>query len=298
MRSPMHALVFLATLFAGHRALAQTVTLPDLKFTDPPGFYRSAIYPPADFTSNEVNASLQVYPFQSFPGDVRQAFRRTLLRELIDPRFQETSVAPGARLDSGSYPGADYVLRVRFEDIVVGPPGKERMRFVFVAGSSIAIIDAQAATMQGWQHVLPQFNAFMATVSIGAGTPQPDYGAPAGAAGKALAGLYQGFAKKYMTNLQLGPAYGTYQTALLFYLFSADGRVYRHYDALNVPGNDPSRFDFAAAQRADPDNSGQYVIKGDSVYVRMGNPQRAKTFVAQLPKANIIVIETVPYTRK
>jgi hypothetical protein len=297
MRLPSRILFFVLTLGAGHRSLAQA-PLPEITFTDPPGFYRSAIYPPADFSSQEVNASLQMYPFRQFNGEIRQAFARTLLRELIDPRYQETSVAPGARLDSGSYPGADYVLRVRFQDVVVGPPGRERMRFVFVVGTSVAILDAQAATMQSWQHVLPQLNTFLPTVKIGAGTPEPAYGAPAGAAGTRLAGLYQGFASKYMTNLQLGPGYGTYQNALLYYVFSANGRVYRHYDALNVPGNDPARFDFAGAKRADPENSGQYVINGDSVYVRIGTPSNSETFAARLPSGKIIVIKTVQYTRQ
>jgi len=296
MRRPLRVLAILLTFAAGRRALAQTVSVPEITFTDPAGFYRSAIYPPADFVANDVNAGLQVYPFQPFNGDIRQEFKRSIFRQLIDPRFQENNVV-GARMDSGAYPGADYVLRVRFQDVVVGPPGKERMRFVFVRGTQIAIIDAEAATMQGWQHVLPQFNAFLQTVRIGTGT-QPDYGAPAGAGGKALAGLYQGIAQKYMTNLQLGPAYGTYKTALLFYVFSADGRVYRHYDALNVPGNDPARFDYDGAERADPPNSGRYVIAGDSVFIRFGTPQHPKTLVAHVPAAGVVIIEGVSFTRK
>jgi len=296
MRLMMRILLPVLMLAAAHRALAQTVSVAEITFTDPPGFYRSAIYPPADFTSNEVNASVQVYPFQVFNGDPRAVFQHTLFRELIDPRYQETH-AVSVRLDSGSYPGADYLIRARFQDVVVGPPGRERMRYVFVSGSSIAIIDAQAVMMQSWQHVLPQLNAFMATVKIGAGT-QPDYAAPAGAAGQALAGLYRGFKQKYMTNLQLGPAYGTYQNALHYYLFSADGRIYRHYDALSVPGNDPAQFNWAGAQAADPTNFGHYVINGDSVFVRIGNAQHSEAFAARMPQGKIIVIETVPYTRQ
>jgi hypothetical protein len=296
MRLPMQILLSLLMLVAARTALAQTVSVAEITFADPPGFYRSAIYPPADFTSNEVNASVQVYPFQVFNGDPRAVFQRTLFRELIDPRYQETH-AVAVRLDSGSYPGADYLIRARFQDIVVGPPGRERMRYVFVSGSSIAIIDAQAVMMQSWQHVLPQLNAFMATVKIGKGT-QPDYTATTGSAGQSLAGLYQGITQKYMTNLQLGAGYGYYKTALLFYLFSADGRVYRHYDALNVPGNDPAKFDWGGAQMADPTNFGHYVINGDSVYVKIGNAQHSEAFAAQLPKDNTIMIAMVAYTRK
>ncbi len=296
MRSPMRILSSVLMLVAAQRALAQMVSVAEITFTDPPGFYRSAIYPPADFTGNNVNVGIQVYPFQKFTGDPRPAFQRTLLRELIDPRFQETR-ATNVKLDSGSIAGADYLLRAQFEDIVVGPPGKPHVRVVIVKGDQVAIVDAEAATAQGWQMMLPQLNAFFGSVRIGSGT-QPDYTAPAGAAGKALAGLYQGIAQKYMTNLQLGAGYGYYKTALLFYLFSADGRVYRHYDALDVPGNDPARFNWSGAQMADPANFGHYVINGDSVFVKIGNAQHYDTFVAQLPKDNTIVIATVLYKRK
>src|SRR4029079_6914899 len=103
------------------------------KYEDPPGFYRSAIYPPADFSSQEVNASLQVYPFRPFNGDIRQAFSRTLLRELVDPRYQETHVARGARWDEAPVAGANLVLRARFVEIVAGQP-HERMRMAVVSG--------------------------------------------------------------------------------------------------------------------------------------------------------------------
>jgi hypothetical protein len=134
-------------------------------------------------------------------------------------------------------------------------------------------------------------------VRIGAGS-QPDYTAPTGAAGQSLAGLYQGIAQKYMTNLQLGAGYGYYKTALLFYLFSADGRVYRHYDALAVPGNNPANFNWSAAQMSDPPNFGHYVINGDSVYVKFGNAQHSTTLVAHLPAGNGMFIDGVTYTRK
>ena len=36
-----------------------------------------------------------------------------------------------------------------------------------------------------------------------------------------------------------------YILAAYYYLLSPDGRVYRAYDELSVPGNDPARFDYA-----------------------------------------------------
>jgi hypothetical protein len=283
---------FVATL----RAFAQA-PLPELKFEDPPGFYRSAIYPPADFSSREVNASLQVYPFRPFNGDVRQAFARTLLRELVDPRYQESNVAPGARLDEATVHGASFVLRARFSEIVAGQP-HERMRMAVVSGGAVAIVDASAVNIASWQRVLPPLNAFSTTLHVVAGSPEPVYSAPSGAAGRAIAGLYMAFTRKYVADLQRGPAYGSTVNALLYYLFSPDGRVYRAYDELKVPGNDPARFDFAAAQRADPVNSGVFTVRGDSIYVRLGTPQQPETVVGRVAADKAIMIGTVRFARQ
>ena len=283
-------------LGATHPSRAQTPA-PELDFKDPPGFYRSAAYPPADFSAGDVNASLQVYPFRAVAGDVRQAFSRTLLRELIDPRYQETNVAPGARLDAITIPGADLVLRARFREMVAGLP-HERMRLVVVSGAAAAIVDASAGSMAAWQHVLPALNAFSTTLHVESAAPEPAVDAPPpSAAARAVAGLYMGFRSKYVADLVRGPGYGRWVTAAHYYLLSADGRVYRAYDELAVPGNDPARFDFAAAARADPANSGRYTVRGDSLVVRIGAAP-PETFAARLPTAGILVIGAVRYERQ
>jgi len=87
----MNRLLMMAfAMFVAHQAAAQPV-VPELRYQPPPGFYRSAITPPEDYAASEFNAGLQVYPFRPFSGDIEQAFRRSLLREWIDPRFQEHS---------------------------------------------------------------------------------------------------------------------------------------------------------------------------------------------------------------
>jgi hypothetical protein len=293
MRCPRWMLL---TAMALPAASAGAQTLPELKFQDPPNFYRSAIYPPADFTSNEVNASLQVYPFRAFTGNVQQAFARTLFREFIDPRYVESNVAPGAKLDAITIPGARMVLRARFNEVVVGLP-RERLRMVVVGDNAIAIVDAQAISPTSWQRVLQPLNIFASSLRVVAGIPEPAYGTPPPDVGHAVAGLYMGFARKYMTDLQ-HPGYGYYTNALLYYLFSADGRVYRHYDELRVPGNDPARFDFAGAQRADPVNSGVYAVHGDSLYMRLGTPDRPEKIATLLPSGGSIQIGTVSYKRQ
>lgn len=296
MRFPRWMLVTSILVVATMPARAQA-PLPELKFTDPPGFLRSAAYPPADFSSQEVNASLQVYPFRVFRGDARQAFSRTLFRDWIDPQYREENVAPGAKLDGIALPGADYVLRARFNEVIAGLP-RERLRMAVVSGGAVAIVDAQANSLTSWQHVLPQLNAFASTLRVMTGAPEPDYTAPVGAGGRALAGLYMGFTRKYMTDLQRGPAYGYYVNAVQYYLFSADGRVYRHYDELEVPGRDPARFDFAAAEREDPVNAGRYTIKGDSIFVRLGPADRPERFALRVPNGPSLSIGAVRFTRQ
>jgi hypothetical protein len=266
--------------------------MPELQFTDPPGFYRSAIYPPADFSSKEVNASLQVYPFRVFNGDIRQAFSRTLLRELIDGRYQETSILPGGRIDQMAMAGADAVLRARFQEGNYGQP-REHLRVAVVRGNAVAIIDVSAISLASWQRIAPHIDAFAATLNIAAGSPPPaSASSPPSAAGRAFAGLYMAITTKYEA------LFGRRVPAALYYLFSADGRVYRKYDDLSVPGNDPARFDFAAAQRADPVNSGRYTIQGNSVLVRLGPSSDPETFETTLPRGNTIVIRGLSFERQ
>jgi hypothetical protein len=85
MRNAAWMLPLLIAALAPTRTSAQQM-LPTLHYDPPSNFYRSASTPPEDYSSNEVNASLQIYPFRPFSGNIQQAFQQTLLREWIDPR--------------------------------------------------------------------------------------------------------------------------------------------------------------------------------------------------------------------
>jgi hypothetical protein len=139
--------------------------------------------------------------------------------------------------------------------------------------------------------MMPQVNAFAATLRVVSGTAAPAYVAPPTSAGRAVAGLYMGFVNKYdAIRRQTIPA-------LYYYLLSADGQVYRAYDDLSVPGNDPSRFDFAGARRADPVNSGLYSLDGDRIVMRLG-PQMSETVVAHRAPGNSLLIGGRTYERQ
>jgi len=52
-----------------------------LRYTPPANVFRQAIQPAEDYSFNGFNASLQVYQFRPFTGDIRQGVQRTLLRD-------------------------------------------------------------------------------------------------------------------------------------------------------------------------------------------------------------------------
>src|SRR5262249_33551160 len=224
-------------------------------YQPPKDFYRSAITPPEDYSASEFNASVQVYPFRPFSGDVQQTFRQTLLRDWIDPRYREENVAAPPEFKPIAVPGAQAALSARFAENIVGIP-RPRMRLLIVSGKAAAIVDASANNPTTWQRLLPALNALTATLRVEAGAPPPKLTAVPPDEGRSVAGLYMGTKPKYMVNLNRPVGYGSQVVALHYYLFSVDGRVYRAYDDIQIPGGDIRKFDFDAAKRADPVNSG------------------------------------------
>ena len=91
---------------------------------------------------------------------------------------------------------------------------------------------------------------------------------------------------------------GYYTNALHFYLFSADGRVYRAYDKLDVPAGDIARFDFDAASRFDPGNSGHYTVDNGKLIIQMGGNAPESAITADVPRDGLLTINTVPYKKQ
>lgn len=283
-----------AALFVQHAA-AQPAA-PELRYQPPPNFYRSAITPPEDYSANEFNAGLQVYPFRPFSGNVEQAFRQSLLREWIDPRYRETNLAAPPEFRQITIAGAQMALSARFAENVAGIP-RQRLRMLIVSGNAAALVDASANNMATWQRALPALNAMAATLRVEAGAAPPKMAA-VGPQGRAIAGLYMGTKPKYIVNLNRPAGYGSHVMALHYYLFSADGRVYRAYDEISLPGGDTGRFDFEAARRADPVNSGRYAVQGNQLHIRMGGGQEVETIATAPPHDGRVTINTVLYIRQ
>jgi hypothetical protein len=158
----MRWLIGLGALLVAACAAAQ----PVLRYEAPANFYRSSLTPPEDYSAKEFNASLQVYPFRVFRGSVEETFRRTLLREWIEPRFQEANVVAPPEFTSVSIPGAQSAFSVRFAERVGTGMPRQHMRMVIVVGSTAAIVDASASSMEVWQRALPAFNAMAATLKV------------------------------------------------------------------------------------------------------------------------------------
>jgi hypothetical protein len=257
-----------------------------LRYTPPANVFRAGIEPAEDFSFNGFNASVQVYQFRPFNGDIRQAFQATLLRDWIAPMHKEENASQPA-LQPFQIPGADFAVLASFVENRVGLP-RPHVRLLIVAGQEAAMVDASAGTAQSWQQAVPLLDAMSATLRVEAAAAPPPL---APSAGRAIAGLYQGIKSKFMALT------GRWESALHFYLLSADGRVYRAYDKVDLPGGNAGLFDFSAAQRNDPANVGHYTVDGGKLAIQIENSTR-ETIVTDMPQGGVLSIYGVAYRRR
>jgi hypothetical protein len=276
-------IVALALAGAAH---AQTHVL---RYTPPANAFKSAIQAD-DYELTGTNAAVQIYQFRTFSGDIVQTFQRTLLRDWIGVMHQEENVGGRPTFQKVAIPGADTAIAATFNEFRVPGLPRPHNRMLIVKGNEAAIVDAWAGTAQGWQMAMPRLNQMAGTFKV--------EGAPAAAplsieAGNKVAGLYQGMKAKYTATMQNITGYASYQTALHFYVFSANGRVYRAYDQLEAPGG---RFDFDAAERRDPQNSGRYTVDKGKLVIKMRGDN--EPIVTDPPKDGVLVIYQVAYNKK
>jgi hypothetical protein len=264
----------------------------------PPALPRIAIDPPADFyrsagsdanfewyESTVVNASLRIYAFRPFSGDAAAAFPKTLFWDWTPLDFT-AAVVGTPQFSKGSMAGADAVLSARYGDA----NGNSHLRIAIVprGAPAIALIHLRSATPSGLQQVLPSFNKVFATMRIATGPPRLATGT--GADTSAVAGLYLVPRARWTLAGWTGSTY--------YYLFSADGRVYRGYGLPAAPGGDLRRFDYAMAAQLDPENAGTFEIRGSDLILRLGW-QAPSTITARLPDAaGRVTIENSTLTRQ
>jgi len=267
-------------------AAAQS-TVPVLRYSPPANAIQIGTGLPDDYTFTGFNASLQIYPFRPFTGNIQQGFQATLLRDWIAPRYKEQGVS---QLQFTSWPmqGADLVI---VGDFLETGYVRLRKRLLIVAGDYAAIIDASSGTQQSFAALVPYLVALASSLRVEV-TRAPAALTPV--AGRAVAGLYQGMAVKVTVNTIGGGLYN--KPALHYYLFSADGRVYRKYDFAPVAADNTELFDYDEAERIDRMNSGRYTIDGGRLIIRMQD--QLPDIVTTPPSGGALTINSVTYQRQ
>jgi len=288
MRNALFVVLMLLVVPMANAAAQSSVPL--LRYTPPANAYRAGAGVSEDYSFSGFNASIQIYQFRPFSGNIQQAFQTTLLRDWIDLMHQEQGIGIPPTFGTLPVRGADFAIAANFAENRAGLPLPLHYRLLIVAGTQAAIVDASAGASQSWDAAIPFVNAVVQSLHVDAAqAPAP----PTSEAGRAVAGLYMGIARKVMSNIG---SVGTYTTnALHVYALSADGRVYRHYDALDVPGGNVAHFDFDAAERSDPRNSGRYMVDGGQLVIAMPGQQ---PIAASAPSYGVLTINGVDYTRQ
>lgn len=207
----MFASVALWVLVAMTDAAAQS-TVPVLRYTPPANAFQAGTGSPDDYAFNGFNASVQVYPFRPFTGNIQQAFQMTLLRDWIALQYQEQNPGEPPQFGIGAVAGADRVIIAQFVEIGYF---RLRSRMLIVVENQAAIIDVSAGTEQSSNAAIPFVNAMVASMSVEASCAPTPLTTEAGCG---VAG-YMGMAPKGMSYLN---AVGTRTiSAKSFYLFSA-----------------------------------------------------------------------------
>ncbi len=290
----MSPLLLIASL-ATSSAAAQQQALPTLRYDPPPNFYRSASTPPEQYSSNAVNAYLVVYPFRPDPASLLQAYRQTMLRSWIDPQYQETNIAGPPGIATGTMPGADTTIVWSFAENIAGQE-RPHLRVAILSRGAVAVLDLSANSQYSWQQAWPAMEVTLRSMRVV--MPSAVLAVPnASPATRALAGVYMGMKGHYVVDLNRPVGSGNWQTAPHFYLFSADGRVYRGFNLLVTTSSDIGRFDFNEAQRTDPESSGRYSVQGDQLVMQFGGPQPERLSATLRPGAATLTIDGVTYER-
>lgn len=269
-------------------------SVPVLRYSPPPNTSNSALASSADYSFSDFNASVQIYAFRRFDGNLQAAFQTTLLREWIDPMHREQNVATTPTFQPVEIPGAASALMAQFLEGGVGRP-MPHMRMLIVAQGQAAIVDASASSAEVWQRAVPSLNAMAATLRVESGHVPPPLDRAVGAN---IAGLYMGWKAKYTATFENVTGYAEWQTASHFYLFSTDGRVYRAYDGIDVRPDNIERFDFDAAARVDPANTGYYTVDGESLIIQFPHQDPPEMISAPVPVDGRLIIDSVPYSRQ
>ena len=174
----------------------------------------------------------------------------------------------------------------RGESVILIAGGDDRFRAHLPALSKM-LAGATVASSAG----------LMPAPAIAANTPSIS-AAPRGPAikgGDDVAGLYLASTSQYRLNPLGTSGSGSWEWRTEFYLLSRDGRVFRGPDLPKAPEGDISRFDYDAARREAPAASGNYIVRGREVVLKMGPSQ--ETVTAMRLEAGVLEIRGTKFKR-
>ena len=261
---------------------------PTLEYTMSPDF---PVRQGANFVARGVDGNIQVYDFRAYRGNFEEEFRRTLFRDWIEADLREEKLFGAPTIQTTTMPGAEKVCMARFRQDYWGT-ARERLRVAILASGTVALVDINIRDADAWQRYQPGISAFLDSLKIGAMEPP----APAGAKGAEVAGLWLANKSQFQPNILGGVGSGSFQMGTEFYLLSAGGRAYRGRKLPKAPGGDLQRFDYNAAQRDDPQNSGSYSVRGNQVIIRLGPPP-GETVTANRMAPDVLSIYDIPFKR-
>ncbi len=284
----------LLTFALGCLVSASTLAQPLLRYTPPKAgdFYRSAFAPPDDFNSTTFMGTLQVYPMQPADASIEAAFRATLLRDWIKDRYRETELAGPPQFAPLTIPGARGAVMAMFADRW----GAQRLRILIMAEGAAALVDVTMTDRQAVQGMEPVVQALVASLRVETPAAKPAPPPLSASAARGVAGIYLGMAPKTMVD-PTRPLWGNFYTRMSahYILLSADGRMYHTFNKPEV--NDVARFDFAAAERADPGNAGRYSIDGRKLVIEIIGGLR-ETFTTEVPSGGRLLFNGAAYERQ
>jgi len=240
-----------------------------------------------------VDGFIQVYDFRPYRGNLEEEFQRTLLRELLAPDVREDKLAGAPNVQVAQMPGADKVMVARFLQDYWGT-ARERMRVAIQASGHLAIVDINIKDAEAWQRYQPGISAFLNSLSIRADGPV----APAASGqGLEVAGLWLANKSQFNPDVLGGVGSGSWSMGTEDYLLSPDGRAHRGRGVPKAPGGDIHRFDYNIALRDDPQNSGNYWMRGNQVIIRLGPPPH-ETITIEHSGGDVMAIYGVAFQRQ
>lgn len=294
MKNQVRWLILASFLLVPGRSLP--AQQPALAWQRPQGFSGGGGDRRYSFVSSQVDATLDIYPFQAIPaGQFRQSFFRDLI--VAELREQRLGSAPG--FDLIGVPGADSAVLVGFVEDYWGTP-RNHLRLAVFRGGSVALVDYSAANPDSYQRNLPALQGVVQSLSVttqsaAATTVTPGRAIPGGAE---LRGLYTASVQYFYPNMSGSVGSGSWRLRTQFYLLAADGRLYRGYDLPNAPNGDIARFDYADARLRDPQNSGTFAVSGNRVLLRMGDPNVPDEITATRLSIDELEINGVRFKRQ